>query len=36
MRVWQSTDELIQYAKACCVLRELTPAERQQFRLVVK
>jgi WD40 repeat protein len=35
-RVWQSTDELIQYAKACCVLRELTPAERQQFGLAVK
>jgi hypothetical protein len=30
-RGWQSPDELIQYAKECCVLRELTPAERQQF-----
>jgi WD40 repeat protein len=35
-RVWQSTDELIQYAKECCVLRELTAAERQQFGLAVK
>jgi uncharacterized protein YjiS (DUF1127 family) len=35
-RVWQSTDELIQYAKECCVLRELTPAERQQFGLAAK
>jgi WD40 repeat protein/serine/threonine protein kinase/DNA-binding XRE family transcriptional regulator len=35
-RVWQSTDELIQYAKECCVLRELTAAERQQFGLATK
>jgi WD40 repeat protein len=35
-RVWQSTDELIQYVKECCVLRELTLAERQQFGLAVK
>jgi WD40 repeat protein len=34
--VWQSTDELIQYAQECCVLRELTPAERQQFGLAAK
>ena len=32
-RVWQSTDELIAYAKACCVFRDLTPEERQQFGL---
>ncbi len=36
IRVWQSTEELIQYAKECCVLRELTAAERQQFGLAVK
>jgi WD40 repeat protein/DNA-binding SARP family transcriptional activator len=30
-RVWPSTDELIAYAKECCVQRELTDAERQQF-----
>ncbi len=35
-RVWQSTAELIQYAKECCVLRELTLAERQQFGLAAK
>ncbi len=35
-RVWQSTDELIQYAKECCVFRELTAAEREQFGLAVK
>ncbi len=35
-RVWQSTDELIKYAKECCVFRELTPEERQQFGLAVK
>ena len=35
-RVWQSTEELIQYAKECCVARELTAAERQQFGLAAK
>lgn len=32
-RVWQSTEELIDYAKECCVFRELTDAERTQFGL---
>jgi WD40 repeat protein/DNA-binding SARP family transcriptional activator len=32
-RVWQSTEELVAYAKACCVFRELTPDERVQFGL---
>jgi len=32
-RVWQSTEELIAYAKECCVVRALTPEERQQFGL---
>jgi hypothetical protein len=32
-RVWQSTQELIDYAKECCVIRELTEAERTQFGL---
>jgi WD40 repeat protein len=32
-RVWQSTEELIAHAKACCVARELTPEEREQFVL---
>jgi WD40 repeat protein len=32
-RVWQSTEELIAYAKACCIFRQLTPEERQQFGL---
>jgi hypothetical protein len=31
--VWQSTQELIAYAKECCVWRGLTPEERQQFGL---
>ena len=35
-RVWQSTDELIQHAKECCVVRELTAAERDQFGLAAK
>jgi WD40 repeat protein len=35
-RVWQSTEELIDYAYECCVWRELTPAERQQFGLPEK
>jgi WD40 repeat protein len=30
---WQSTEELIAYAKECCVTRELTRQERQQFGL---
>ena len=32
-RAWQSTEELIAHAKECCVSRELTDAERQQFGL---
>jgi WD40 repeat protein/class 3 adenylate cyclase len=32
-RVWQSTGELVDYAKDCCVSRELTAAEREQFGL---
>jgi WD40 repeat protein len=32
-RVWQSLEDLIAYAKECCVVRELTPEERQQFGL---
>jgi WD40 repeat protein len=32
-RVWQSTEELVTYAKECCVFRELTDAERKQFGL---
>lgn len=31
--VWQSKEELIAYAKDCCVIRELTQDERQQFGL---
>ena len=33
-RVWQSTQELIDYAKECCVFRELTPEEREMFGLI--
>ena len=32
-RVWQTTEELIAYAKECCVFRQLTPQEREQFGL---
>jgi len=32
-RLWQSADELINYARDCCVFRELTPEEREQFGL---
>jgi WD40 repeat protein len=32
-RAWQSTGELIAYAKQCCVTRDLTSAEREQFGL---
>ena len=30
---WHSPEELIAYAKECCVVRQLTPEERQQFGL---
>jgi WD40 repeat protein len=30
---WQSAEELIDYAKECCVLRELTAEERELFGL---
>jgi WD40 repeat protein len=32
-RAWQSTNTLIHYAEQCCVWRELTIGERQQFGL---
>lgn len=32
-RAWQSTDELLDYAKGCCLFRQLTDLERQQFGL---
>jgi WD40 repeat protein len=32
-RAWQTTAELIAYARECCVVRELTDAERAQFGL---
>ena len=31
--VWQSTEDLIEYAYGCCVTRELTPEEHDQFGL---
>jgi WD40 repeat protein len=30
---WHSAQELIDYAKECCVIRELTAEEREQFGL---
>jgi len=30
---WQTLQELIDYAKECCVIRELTAEERVQFGL---
>jgi WD40 repeat protein len=35
-RAWQSTEEVIDYAYECCVWRELTPGEREQFGLPEK
>jgi WD40 repeat protein len=32
-RVWQTTEELVEYANECCVFRQLTPEEREQFGL---
>ncbi len=33
-RVWQSTEDLIEYAYDCCFFRELLPEERVQFGLL--
>ncbi|MGD9047858.1 MAG: hypothetical protein PVF77_07380, partial [Anaerolineae bacterium] len=33
---WQSLEELIDYAKDCCVFRQLTPEEREQFGLSLR
>jgi WD40 repeat protein len=33
---WQSLEELIEYAHECCVFRQLTPEERDQFGLPAK
>lgn len=33
IRVWQSTAELVEYARDCCIFRGLTEAERTQFGL---
>jgi WD40 repeat protein/DNA-binding SARP family transcriptional activator len=33
---WQTLDELIAYAKECCLVRELTPEERAQFGLPLR
>ena len=30
---WQSTQELVDYARACCLVRELTFKERELFGL---
>ncbi|MCB0206708.1 MAG: WD40 repeat domain-containing protein, partial [Anaerolineae bacterium] len=32
-KIWQNLDELKDLAKECCVFRDLTPEERQQFGL---
>jgi WD40 repeat protein len=31
--VWQTTQELIDYAKECCVVRELSPEDRELYGL---
>jgi WD40 repeat protein/DNA-binding SARP family transcriptional activator len=33
---WNTTQELIDYAKECCLVRELTPEEREMFGLPVE
>ena len=33
---WQTPEELISYARECCVIRDLTPEEREQFGLAPK
>lgn len=32
-KIYSSTEELIEHAYDCCVQRELTPEEREQFGL---
>lgn len=32
-RVWQSTQELVDYAKGCCIIRGITDQEHRQFAL---
>jgi len=34
--VWQTAEDLVEYAKECCIVRELTPEERDQFGLPVE
>jgi WD40 repeat protein/serine/threonine protein kinase len=34
--IWQSRQELIEFAKACCLIRELTAEERELFGLLVE
>jgi hypothetical protein len=31
--IWNTTDELVAYARECCLIHELTPEEREQFGL---
>jgi hypothetical protein len=31
--IWNSVQELIDYAHECCVVRELTPADRELYSL---
>ncbi len=33
-RIWQTTEDMLAYTNECCVVRELTPEERQQFGLL--
>jgi len=31
--IWHSAQELIEYARECCIIRDLTPEERERFGL---
>ena len=33
VEIWLTRDELIEYARECCVFRELTDEEREEFGL---
>jgi len=33
VRVWTDTDDLLEFARSCCVFRDLTEAERREFAL---
>jgi WD40 repeat protein len=31
--IWETTEDLVEHAKECCIIRQLTPEERERFGL---